>query len=82
MTAFILALLCGLLGGSAYFAALKASLRLTDGRLMAAAAALRLAAAGALFWLAAQWGAAALLGGLAGFLAARMVMVRVLGGVP
>ncbi len=66
----------GLAGGLAYFAALKASLRLADWRLLAGAAALRLAVAALLLWQAARLGAVALLAALAGFLVARAVALR------
>ncbi len=76
LTAAMICAVLGFCGGLVYFAALKASLRFTDWRLLAAAALLRLAAAGFLLWLAARQGALPLLAALAGFLAARAVMVR------
>ena len=66
----------GLVGGAVYFALLRASLSFGDWRMIAASVAVRLAAAGLLFRLAAQSGAGPLLAALAGFLAARWVMVR------
>ena len=72
--------LCALLGlvlGLAYFAVLRASLRFTARPLvLAASVVLRLGAAVAGFWAAAQAGAAPLLAALAGFLAGRWLMLR------
>lgn len=70
----------GLVGGLAYFWALRASLRIfAAGRYRPLATALfimRLAAAGLVFWLIAGWGAAALVGTLLGFLGARFISLR------
>lgn len=72
--------LCALLGlglGLAYFAALKASLRLVGHPLvLGASSLLRLATAMAGFWAAAQGGAMPLLAALGGFLAGRWLMLR------
>jgi len=79
MTMTSLILLHGLLGGLgglAYFALLRASLQTGRWRLVAGTMLLRLAAAAGLFWLAAQSGAWPLLAALAGFLAARGLMLR------
>jgi hypothetical protein len=76
VTTTLVCAVLGLGGRVVYFAALKASLRLTDWRLLAGAMALRFAAAGFLLWLAALQGALPLLAALAGFLAARQLMVR------
>ena len=74
MTALLFAAL-GFAAGLAYFWALWGNLRLYLGGRKGAIAflAARLAAAAALFWLIAGFGAAALLAALAGFLAARIV---------
>jgi hypothetical protein len=79
MTEVVIALGLGLLGGLAYFAALHASLRMSDWRLVAVGTVVRLLAAVALFRLAVAWGALPLLAALAGFLVARWLMVRRLG---
>jgi len=72
----------GLVGGAIYFAVLRFSLGLPGWRLVAAAAAARLATAGLLFWLAAQGGAGPLLAALAGFLAARAIALRWVRSLP
>jgi hypothetical protein len=77
MTAPALFALLGLLGGLAYFAALRRSLAgAWQWRRVAGGAVLRLIAAGLALWLAAQAGAAALLAVLAGFLAGRWLILR------
>ncbi len=82
MTGALLAAVLGLLGGAAYFAVLKASLRLASRPWLAASAVVRLLAASGLFWLAARSGPLPLLAALAGFVVARPLMLRLLGGVP
>lgn len=72
----------GGLGGLVYFAVLQASLVLLDWRLLVGALVARLAAAGGLFWLAAQGGAGPLLAAFAGFLAGRGLMLRRVRGLP
>ena len=74
-----LLLLCaggGLAGGALYFALLRASLGWGGWRVIAGLALVRLAVAGGLFWLAARNGPLPLLAALAGFLAARWLMLR------
>lgn len=70
----------GLAAGLAYFRALNANVRLyvEGGGTWRAALVhgLRFAAAAALFWLAAQWGAGALLAALGGFLGGRFLTLR------
>ena len=81
MSVAVLAAFLGLLGGLAYFAALKASLRLVGRGWLAVAVVARLLAATGLFWLAARFGPLPLMAALAGFVAARGLMLRLLGGV-
>ena len=80
MTPLAMTSLSALLGlglGLAYFALLRASLRLSGQAVVLVIMALgRLGLAGAGFWTAAQAGAMPLLAALAGFLAGRWLWMR------